>query len=110
VGATGNDSDRQEMQAWLQRDRHHQGIREDAREGVAKCERTGTMTCDKSPFNTEDAANPYESRRWSFVMDAAVGPLTVTAQLGVGRNKRNPASVGTPAQDLLRTIQYGESS
>lgn len=64
-------------------------------------DRTGTMICDESPFNAEATRNPHPSRRWSFVVDAALGPLSVTAQLGFGRNKRNPAVAGAPAQDLV---------
>ncbi len=53
---------------------------------------TGTMICDESPFNAEATRSPHPSRRWSFIVDAAVGPLTVTAHLRLRRNKRNLTS------------------
>jgi hypothetical protein len=52
-------------------------------------DRTGTTICDESPFTAEATRSPHPSRRWSFIVDAAVGPLSVTAQLGFRRNERN---------------------
>jgi hypothetical protein len=89
-----------EMQAWCKR-YPHQGIRDESRGVMMRENRRGTMTCDESPFNAEATRNPHPSRRWSFVVDAAVGPLSVTAQLGFRRNKRNLIVAGTPAQDLV---------
>ena len=62
---------------------------------------TDTTTCDESPSNAEATRRPHASRRWSFVVDAAVGPLSVTARLGFRRNKRNLTVARTPEQDLL---------
>ena len=45
-------------------------------------DRTGTMIYDELPFNAEATRSPHASRRWSLVVDAAVGPLSVTARLG----------------------------
>jgi hypothetical protein len=64
-------------------------------------DQTGTMICAESPFNAEATRSPHQSGRWSFVVDAALGPLSVTAQLGFRRNKRNLIVAGTPAQDLV---------
>jgi hypothetical protein len=64
-------------------------------------DRTGTMICDEPQFNADATRSPHPSRRWSVVVDAAVGPLSVTAQLGFRRNKRNLTVAGTPAQDLV---------
>ncbi|MDT5007184.1 MAG: hypothetical protein QOJ24_4360 [Mycobacterium sp.] len=53
-------------------------------------DRTGTMIYDELPFNVEATRRPHASRRWSLVVDAAVGPLSVTARLVFRRpNKRN---------------------
>ena len=53
-------------------------------------DRTGTMIYDESTFNAEATGSPHASRRWSLVVDAAVGPLSVTARLGFRRrNTRN---------------------
>ena len=46
-------------------------------------DRTGTMIYDELPFHAEATRSPHASRRWSLVVDAAVGPLSVTARLGV---------------------------
>jgi hypothetical protein len=90
-----------EMQAWCKRNRGHQGIREEMG-GVAMWEnRSGTMICAESSFNGEATRTPHPPRRWAFVVDAAVGPLSVTAQLGFRRNKRNLIVAGTPAQELV---------
>ena len=51
-------------------------------------DRPGTMICDESPFNAEATGSPQRSRYWSFVVDAAMGPLSVSAELGFRRNKR----------------------
>ena len=52
-------------------------------------DRTPTMVYDETRLNAEAAESPRASRRWSFVVDAALGPLSVTAHLGLRRNKRN---------------------
>jgi hypothetical protein len=53
-------------------------------------DRTGTMIYDELPFNAEATRSPHASRRWSLVVGAAVGPLSVTARLGFRRrNTRN---------------------
>ncbi len=51
-------------------------------------DRTGTMIYDELPFNAEATRSPHASRRWSLVVDAAVGPLSVTARLGFRRPRR----------------------
>jgi len=45
-------------------------------------DRTGTMIYDELPFHAEATRSPHASRRWSLVVDAAVGPLSVTARRG----------------------------
>ena len=52
-------------------------------------DRTGTMIYDELPFHAEATRSPHASRRWSLVVDAAVGPLRVNAHLGFRRNTRN---------------------
>jgi hypothetical protein len=47
------------------------------------------MIYDESPFNAEATGSRHASRRWSLVVDAAVGPLSVTAHLGFRHNTRN---------------------
>ncbi|MDT5097547.1 MAG: hypothetical protein QOC76_1284 [Mycobacterium sp.] len=64
-------------------------------------DQTGAMICAESPFKAEATRSPHPSGRWSFVVDAAVGPLSVTAQLGFRRNKRTLAVAGNTAQDLV---------
>jgi hypothetical protein len=52
-------------------------------------DRTPTMVYDETRLNAEATGSPAASRPWSFVVDAALGPLSVTAHLGFRRNKRN---------------------
>jgi hypothetical protein len=53
-------------------------------------QRTDDIIYDESPFNAAATRSPRGLRRYSLVVDAAVGPLRVTARLGFRRrNKRN---------------------
>jgi hypothetical protein len=101
MGANGDGSDRPGNASLVQAKSAHQGVREDMGAVAMWENRHGTMICDESSFNGEATRTPHPPRRWSFVVDAAVGPLSVTAQLGFRRKKRNLIVAGTPAQELV---------
>ena len=52
-------------------------------------DRTDTMVYDELPFNAEATRSPHASRRWSLVVDAAVGAKRHRSPGFRRRNTRN---------------------
>jgi hypothetical protein len=71
-------------------------------------DRTGTMIYDELPFNAEATRSPHASRRWSLVVDAAVGPLVhhlcrdKVPSRGTGRAAARGAKAPTPSRCVPR--------